>query len=136
MTQKPKPDWAKLLAPTHWKMTPTHWKMTAEERQAKIDEQRKKENEAAIRHKQLTAIYIDRIDDAFRYTKFKDTADVAAFHFKHRPSLRIMSLDFVSFYDGVLSVGEADDDAKLVWNFVDRYFQERLELKDKYVRGL
>lgn len=123
MTQKPK-----FFAP--------HWNMTAEERQAKIDEALKKENEAAIKHKQLTSIYIDRIDDAFRYAKFKNTADVAAFHFKNRPSLRVMSLDFVSFYDGILSVSEADDDARLVWNFVDRYFQERVDLKYEYVRGL
>lgn len=123
MTQKPK-------------FFAAHLKMTAEERQAKIDEALKKENEAAIKHKQLTAIYIDRIDDAFRYTKFKDTADVAAFHFKHRPSLRSMSMDFVSFYDGILSVSEADNDAKLVWNFVDRYFQERVDLKYEYARGL
>lgn len=134
MTQKP--DWEKLLAPKSWKTTPTHWKMTPEERQAKIDEQRKKENEAAIKHKQLTSIYIDRIDNAFRHAKFKDTADVASFHFKYRPSLRAMSLDFVSFYDGILSVSDADNDAKLVWNFVDRYFQERVDLKYEYARRL
>jgi len=123
MTQKPK-----FFAP--------HWKMTQEERQAKIDEKRKKENEAAIRHKQLTSIYIDRIDDAFRYTKFKDTADVAAFHFKYRPSQRAMSMDFVSFYDGILSACDADDESILIWRFVDRYFQERVDLKHEYVRGL
>lgn len=123
MTQKPK-----FFAP--------HWNMTPEQRQAKIDERLKKENEAAIKHKQLTSIYIDRIDDAFRHAKFKDAADVAAFHCEHRPCARDICLDFVSFHKGILNACEADDEARLVLRFIDRYFQERVDLKYEYVRSL
>lgn len=114
----------------------THWLMTPEERQAKIDEQRKKESEAAIRHKQLTAIYIDRIDLAFSNTKFKNEDDLVSFNNQHRPNAFVFARDFVSFYDGILKPHEADRESKLVWWFVDRYYQERLELKYEYVRGL
>lgn len=130
MTQKP--DWEKLLAPQRWIATATHWKMTPEERQAKIDEQRKKENEAAIKHKQLTAIYIDRIDDAFRDAKFKNREDIAAFHFKNRPDACVICEHFFDFYNAP----DFHDDALLVWEFLDRYFQERIALKYEYVGGL
>lgn len=132
MTQKPKPDWEKLLAPKRWIATAPHWKMTPAERQAKIDEKRKKESEAAIKHKQLTAIYIDRIDDAFRDAKFKNRADISDFYFENRLNVGAICRDFVSFYNSV----DAYNDAVLVWRFVERYFQERIELKYKHVRGL
>lgn len=105
---------------------------TPEQQKAHIEKNRKEEAAAAARHKQLTAIYIDRIDDAFRDAKFKDSADVSDFHFKNRPSVGVICKHFFDFY------GSPDfhDDAVLVCRFLDRYFQERIDLKYKYVRGL
>lgn len=114
------------------KFFPKYVNMTPEETKAYIDENLKKEKEAAIRHKQLTAIYIDRIDDAFRDAKFKDSADVADFHFKNRPNVGVICQHFFDFY----SVSDFHNDAILVWRFLDRYFQERTDLKYEYVRGL
>lgn len=118
------------------KFFPKHVNMTPEQTKAYLDEKLKIEKEAAIRHKQLTAIYIDRIDLAFSNTKFKNEDDLVAFNDEHRPNSFVFARDFVSFYDGILKPHQADNESKLVWLFVDRYYQERLELKYKYVRGL
>ena len=118
------------------KFFPKNINMTPEQIKAYVEAKVKKENEAAIRHKQLTAIYIDRIDHAFLFAKFKDSDDVAAFHYNNRPNYGVMCCDFVSFYSGILSTSEASDEGKLIWHFVDRYFQERIALKYEYVRGL
>ena len=105
---------------------------TPEQLKAHVEKNRKEEDEAAARHKQLTALYIDIIDDAFRDAKFKNSDDVAAFHFKNRPNAGVIYQHFFYFY------GSPDfhDDAVLVCRFLDRYFQERIDLKYKYVRGL
>lgn len=105
---------------------------TQEQKKAHVEKNKKEEAEAAARHKQLTAIYIDRIDDAFRDAKFKDSADVADFHFKNRPNVGVISQHFFDFY----GVSDFHNDAVLVWRFVDRYFQERVALKYEYVGGL
>lgn len=105
---------------------------TPEQLKAHVEKNRKEEDEAAARHKQLTAIYIDRIDDAFRGARFKDSADVAAFHFKNRPNVGVICQHFFDFY----SSSDFHNDALLVCRFLDRYFQERIELKEEYVRGL
>ncbi|HHI2024079.1 TPA: hypothetical protein ACP4ZD_005185 [Klebsiella pneumoniae] len=105
---------------------------TPEQLKAHVEKNRKEEAAAAARHKQLTEIYIDKIDDAFRDAKFKDSADVAAFHFKNRPNVGVICQHFFDFY------GSPDfhDDSRLVWRFVDRYFQDRIALKYEYVRRL
>lgn len=105
---------------------------TPEQIKAHVEENRRKEAEAAARHKQLTEIYIDRIDDAFRDAKFKDSADVAAFHYEHRPNTGVICKHFFDYY----GVSDFHNDAMLVRSFVDRYFQSRIALKYEYVRGL